>query len=179
MQLFHTGKRKTWKAETEDSHPELRWKRYKCLENGNCKIHSKQEKGSQWEQKQSGRKKRQQPYDEPISISTKGSNFYYSWSTKKKIYVSDVYKLTRTSLLVVDYKVNATQVTSEHYEGFPPLFNAYFWYCLSLPLPGSGKFSFFYKIKAHPRRITSLSVKLQISFQLLSLFSTFNNSTEF
>lgn len=98
---------------------------------------------------------------------------------QKKIYVSDVYKLTRTSLLVVDYKVNATQVTSEHYEGFPPLFNAYFWYCLSLPLPGSGKFSFFYKIKAHPRRITSLSVKLQISFQLLSLFSTFNNSTEF
>lgn len=98
---------------------------------------------------------------------------------QKKIYVSDVYKLTRTSLLVVDYKVNATQVTSEHYEGFPPLFNAYFWYGLSLPLPGSGKFSFFYKIKAHPRRITSLSVKLQISFQLLSLFSTFNNSTEF
>lgn len=98
---------------------------------------------------------------------------------QKKIYVSDVYKLTRTSLLVVDYKVNATQVTSEHYEGFPPLFNAYFWYCLSLPLPGSGKFSFFYKIKAHPRRITSLSVKLQISFQLFSLFSTFNNSTEF
>lgn len=79
----------------------------------------------------------------------------------------------------MDYKVNATQVTSEHYEGFPPLFNAYFWYGLSLPLPGSGKFSFFYKIKAHPRRITSLSVKLQISFQLLSLFSTFNNSTEF
>lgn len=53
------------------------------------------------------------------------------------IYV--VYKVTKTSLLVVDYKVSATQVTSEHYECFLPLlFNTCFCYYLFLPIPGLG-----------------------------------------
>lgn len=97
------------------------------------------------ENRNSPGEERQQSYDEPIPTSTKGSTGISTITGEKKLKKkkkSDVYKVTKTPLLVVSYEVQL--IISEHCQGFPLLPSNTFLYHLSLPIPGLIKSFFFF-----------------------------------